>query len=245
MATELLYLQDFNVETCDAKIVSVEPAEDGRVDVVLDRTSLYARGGGQDWDTGTIASDAGEIQVEEVRLDEEGTVHHFGRYANGAFAPGDEVHCACDHDRRQANTRLHSAAHVIDMAVADLEPDWVATKGQHYPNLSAIEYSGTWDENRAEEIRGAIEQLANAYVAHGSHNELRFMPVSEMHTVCRHVPDNIPTNKPGRVVMYGDFGVPCGGTHVQDIAEVGKITIPSLKMKQGVIRLGYEVEGIN
>lgn len=236
---------DFGVEICTAKILSTEVSEDNRIDLVLDRTCFYARGGGQDWDTGTISSAHGSFTVQEVRLDETGTVHHIGTFSNGEFKVDEEVSCAADHNRRTVNMRLHSAAHVIDMAVADLGLDWIGTKGQHYPHLSAVEYGGTWDPAKAEEQRTDLEQRTNELIKHGSINSIRFMPVSEMHTVCRHVPDNIPANKPGRVVMYGDnFGVPCGGTHVKDIREVGIVTIPKIKAKKGVIRVSYAVEGI-
>jgi Ser-tRNA(Ala) deacylase AlaX len=60
------------------------------------------------------------------------------------------------------------------------------------------------------------------------------------------VPDNIPKNKPARVVMYGpEFGIPCGGTHVKNLKQIGTIKIPKLKEKKGVIRVSYGVEGIN
>jgi Ser-tRNA(Ala) deacylase AlaX len=216
-ATNLLYMQDFDVETCDAKVLSITPTEDDRFDLILDQTCFYARGGGQDWDQGVITKANAECKVEEVRLDENGVVHHVGIATDGSFAEGDTVSCQVDHERRTINTRFHSAAHVIDMAVAQLGLDWVGTKGQHYPHLSAIEYSGTWEPEKAESLRSEIETLANQLIEKGSHNTLRFMPVEEMHNYCRHVPDNLPKNKPGRVVMYDDFGVPCGGTHVRDI----------------------------
>jgi Ser-tRNA(Ala) deacylase AlaX len=238
-------MQDFDVETCTAKVLSVNSTEDNRVDIVLDQTCFYARGGGQDWDKGKIKGSEATFIVDEVRLDETGVVHHIGNISGGDFKSGDEVECKVDHNRRFVNMRLHSAAHVIDMAVADMGLDWVGTKGQHYPHLSAVEYDGTWEPNKAEEIRVELERRTNQFIEQGSSNSIRFMPVSEMPTVCRHIPDNIPTNKPGRVVMYGNnFGVPCGGTHVKDIHQVGMVTISKLKEKKGVIRVSYAVEGI-
>lgn len=244
-ATDLLYMQDFDVEACDAKVLSVSPAEDERLDLILDKTCFYARGGGQDWDKGIIKKDSAEFTVEEVRLDENGVVHHIGQMTEGSFDTGDAVSCSVDHERRFTNMRLHSAGHVIDMAVEQLGLDWIGTKGQHYPHLSAVEYSGTWEPEKAEELRAQIETLANQLIEKGSHNTLRFMSVEEMYKYCRHVPDNLPKNKPGRVVFYGTFGVPCGGTHVRDIKQVGKISIPKLKDKKGVIRVSYAVENIN
>jgi Ser-tRNA(Ala) deacylase AlaX len=245
MPTSLLHMQDFNIEACDAKVFSATLTEDERIDIVLDQTCFYARGGGQDWDKGIIKKEDAEFTVEEVRLDEDGVVHHIGTITNGSFNKGDNVFCKVDHERRAVNTRLHSAAHVIDMAVAQLDLNWIGTKGQHYPHLSAVEYSGTWESEKAEELRTQIQTLANQFIEKGSHNTLRFMPVEEMYEFCRHVPDNLPKNKPGRVVLYGHFGVPCGGTHVRDIKQVGKIHTPKLKEKKGVIRVSYAVEGIN
>jgi Ser-tRNA(Ala) deacylase AlaX len=243
--TALLYMQDFDIETCQAKVLSLAQCEGEHTDLVLDQTSFYARGGGQDWDKGIISKADATFAVEEVRLDEDGVVHHIGTVANGSFQIGDEVSCVVDHERRTINMRLHSAAHVIDMAIDQLGLDWVGTKGQHYPHLSAIEYSGTWEPEKVESLRIAIETRANELIQKGSHNTIQFMPVEEMHTVCRHVPGNIPKNKPGRVVLYGDFGVPCGGTHVRDIKQVGRLNIPKLKEKKGIIRVSYTVEGIN
>ena len=244
--TDLLYIKDFDVEACTAKVLSVAKTDDGKTDIVLDQTCFYPRGGGQDWDTGKISSSNAEILVEEVRLDEEGTVHHIGTLTSGEFNAGDEIEGSVDSQRRSINTRLHSGGHVIDMAIDSLGLDWVATKGQHYPHLSAVEYSGTWEPEKADELRNSIEQRAKEIIQKGTDNKLVFMPVEEMHTVCRHVPDNIPKNKPGRVVIYGDdFGIPCGGTHVKNLSQIGTIKVPKLKEKKGVIRVNYEVEGIN
>lgn len=243
--TELLCMKGFGVEECEAKVVSFSKTEDGRDDIILDQTCFYPRGGGQDWDQGVISSSTASYTVQEVRFDENGDVHHIGRFESGSLQPGDTASCRVDHARREANMRLHSAAHVIDMAVDKLGLDWIATKGQHYPDLCAVEYSGSWNTENADDLRHSIERQANEYVKAGSTNRLLFMPVDEMHTVCRHVPENIPKNKPGRVVMYGDFGVPCGGTHVKDINQVGEIRIPKIKEKKGTIRLSYTLPGIN
>lgn len=243
--TELLYITDFDVEDCEAKIIFMATNEDGRFDVVLDKTCFYPRGGGQDWDMGVISKDGASFFVEEVHLDENGDVHHIGAIYRGKFALKDTVRAEVDHDRRSVNSRLHSAGHVIDMAIASLGLNWVAMKGQHYPWLAAVEYEGTWQPEKSEELRLQIETFANKYITMKIDNTLKFMPVEEMHMYCRYVPDNIPKNKPGRVVMYGDdFGIPCGGTHVKNLGQIGKINITKLKEKKGVIRISYEVEGI-
>ncbi|AHB41990.1 hypothetical protein RAAC3_TM7C00001G0122 [Candidatus Saccharibacteria bacterium RAAC3_TM7_1] len=244
--TELLYLANFNVEMCEAEVIAIDTLEDGRSDVILDKTCFYPRGGGQDWDKGEILSGNSYFDIDETRLDETGTVHHIGHFTSGMFNVRNQVSGKVDHDRRLINTRLHSAGHVIDMAINSLELDWIATKGQHYPDLSAVEYHGTWQPEQAEKLKSGIESRVNEFIRGATDNELRFMPVEEMHTICRHVPDNIPKNKPGRVVVYADnFGIPCGGTHVKNLQEIGLVKIPKLKEKKGVIRVTYTVDEIN
>lgn len=241
MATSLLYLDNFDVLTASATVTAVTPLDDGRTDVELDRTCFYPRGGGQDWDTGTIRNDAASFPVEEVRLDEYGVVHHIGR---GAVPEGAAVVLEVDAGRRSVNTRLHSAGHIVDLAVERLGLPWIPGKGAHYPHMSFVEYNGGIPAGM-EDVRERIQAEAAQVLAEGSRNEIRFMPVTEMGTYCRHVPDNIPTNKPARIVLYTPtFGVPCGGTHVRNVTDVGTLHITKVRSKKGVTKVSYAVEGV-
>jgi Ser-tRNA(Ala) deacylase AlaX len=246
MATRLLYLEDFGILSSHAKVVDVTATDDGRTRVALDQTPFYPRGGGQDWDTGVIKAGTNEFIVEEVRLDEQGIVQHIGHFNGNPFTAGTSADCFVDAERRKTNTRLHSAGHMVDLSVDRLTLSWVPGRGAHYSHMSFVEYQGELAPEQIENVREQIETIANEVIARGAENEIRFMPVSEMHAVCRHVPENIPTNKPARVVIYcGDFGVPCGGTHVKNLNEIGRVSITKLKSKKGIIKVSYAVEGIN
>ena len=84
---------------------------------------FYPQGGGQPYDTGTISSGDIKFVVEEVRY-AEGEVLHIGRFEHVRFMEGEQVRCTVDAERRLLNTRLHSAGHVLDMAVNELGYDW-------------------------------------------------------------------------------------------------------------------------
>ena len=45
-----------------------------------------------------------------------------------------------------------------------------------------------------------------------------------------------------RVVDVGGQGCPCGGTHVKNTAELGKVKVEALKSKGKVTRVSYTVE---
>ncbi len=70
---------------------------------------------------------------------------------------------------------------------------------------------------------------------------LLFVDKDKMKEVCHFVPDYIPEGKPARVVMYGDFGVPCGGTHVSSLGEINQIVIRKIKAEKGNVRVAYDV----
>src|SRR5688572_11399909 len=117
MATKLLYLLDFGVETCQAQLISAAPTRDNSIDLILDHTCFYPRGGGEDWEAGFIRKPVSAVEVTEVRLDEDRVVHDAGTPPAQSLRPGDDVDGAVNHDRRALDTRLRSAADVIDMAI--------------------------------------------------------------------------------------------------------------------------------
>lgn len=240
MATELEYLSDMSRLEGEARVQSFSTREDGRLDLVLDRTIFYPQGGGQPYDRGRIEGPSASLQVEEVRF-LDGEVHHIGR-AHGEFGVGVTVSLHVDPERRALHSRIHSAGHVVDMAVLALGLGWIPGKGYHFPEGPYVEYSGDLGERDREELRVALEREANRVVDERRATTIRFMSKDEMIEVCHFVPAEVPTGKPQRVVLYGDFGVPCGGTHVANLADIGRIAIRKLKPSGHTIRVSYAVE---
>lgn len=240
-ATRLLYLEALEVTQGTAVVGEVLlDAATGKTILILDQTVFYPQGGGQPYDQGMIIGEHGEFVVEQVRFID-GVVRHIGRITTGTFVAGEEVKCIVDQARRTLHSRLHSAGHVVDMAVKALKLPWIPGKGYHFPEGPYVEYSGPWQEGERDVLRNDIERLSNEFIAQGRATSLVFMLPHEMHTVCAFVPDNLPQNKPGRVVLYGDFGVPCGGTHVSNLAAIGTMTIRKIKLEKGMIRVSYAI----
>jgi Ser-tRNA(Ala) deacylase AlaX len=240
MPTKLLYLQHMGQYECDAQAVSVL-IEGEKTAVILDQTAFYPQGGGQPYDTGVISNVDKKFLVEEVRF-VDGIVKHLGKFEDMAFVPGEAVTCRVDIERRQLHTRLHSAGHVVDMGIKQLGIAWKPGKGYHFPNGPYVEYSGSLGGADIEKLKTDLGSACNEIIARNTETRVLFMPKEEMGSVCAYVPDYIPANKPGRVVMYGDFGIPCGGTHVDNLKEIGKITIRKIKQDGENIRVSYSIE---
>lgn len=249
--TKLAYLEDMHVLTSNATVLEVGELE-GRKYVVLDQTILYAQGGGQPADHGVIKSATVTFDVGDVRF-KDGVVYHFGEYRNldsgsGAgmtgpllFSVGDAVTIQVDGERRQLHKRLHSGAHVLDMVVAEMNLPWVPGKGYHFPDGPYVEYAGSLEGINVDELKANIEERCNKIIVHDAPTSTKFVTKEELAQLCRHVPDNLPEGKPIRVVLYGSFGVPCGGTHVAHLAEVGHESIRKIKHEKGVIKVGYDI----
>jgi len=153
----------------------------------------------------------------------------------------EDVTCQVDKDRRELNTRLHSAGHLLDMAVSQLGYDWMPTKGYHFPEGSYVEYQGDIGGEDTSELAEKIDKQIARILDENPKTTIKFVDKAELAALCRHVPDNIPKDKPIRVVLCGNFGIACGGTHVAEIKEIGSETVRKIKAKPGSIRISYQI----
>ncbi len=240
LPTKLLYLEDMQCLTGASKVLGVLKEEE-KVSVILDESYFYPQGGGQPYDQGIIKNDSGLFKVEEVRFIDN-LVHHIGHFESGEFKEGNDVHYEIDEPRRKLHTRLHSGGHLIDMALHQMGIGWKPGKGYHFPDGAYVEYEGDLEGQEKEDLMGKIETIANSIITKNGSTTIEFMPKQDMHTVCHNVPDYLPEGKPTRVVSYGDFGEPCGGTHGKNLADIQKLTVRKIKAKGGKIKVGYDVE---
>ena len=240
MDTKLIYLEHMDQDTCQAHVVNILN-EDGKTIVVLDQTIFYPQGGGQPFDTGVITSSSKVFNVTEVRF-VNGFVNHIGNFEAEAFNPNEAVTCKIDLVKRTLHTRIHSAGHLVDMALKRLNIKWKPGKGYHFPNGPYVEYYGSIESTDVENLKKNLENSCNELTSQDIPTKILFMKKEEMGSVCEFVPEYIPENKPGRVVMYGNFGIPCGGTHVSNLNLIGKITIRKIKKEGENIRVSYAIE---
>ncbi len=238
-STRLLYMENMWQTAGEATVEAVIPLENKTV-VILDQTVFYAQGGGQPFDQGVIEGKSGVFRVEEVRF-AEGFVKHSGHFESGTFEAGEKVQLTVNPDRRNLHSRLHSAGHVIDMALKRLGISWKAFKGYHFPEGPYTEYIGTLTGN-AEELRAKIEATCNEVIADKIHTQIEFLPAAELIARGYDVP-SISPEKPFRLVHYGEaFSMPCGGTHVRELADLGVMRVRKIKQDKDHVRVTYEVE---
>ena len=148
--TELLFYSD-DPKEFDAKVLkSFEKY------VVLDRTSFYARGGGQEPDHGKIDN----YEVVDVTKHGNIIVHEL---QGGIPKQGETVSCVLDATRRDRITKNHTSTHVINTSARNVLGSWVwqhsAFKEEDHARLDITHHSALTEK----EVSG-IEQAANSIV---------------------------------------------------------------------------------
>lgn len=235
--TKLNYLNDTYVFKSNAIFVEIKEQEKGKA-IILDETIFYPQGGGQPADKGKIISDNAVFSVNDVRLDENGIVWHFGEFKSGEFQKGEKVTLKIEKEKRITNAKLHSAGHLLDcavkkMGIENLEP----TKGFHFSDGPYVEYKGTI-ENPAE-IIPELEKILNELIAQNLQVEKHDLSPDEAKAQKVWTPES----KSARVVNFAGFSnCGCGGTHVNSASEIGKIIIRKIKSKKGVTKIAYSME---
>ncbi|MDD2564575.1 MAG: alanine--tRNA ligase-related protein [Salinivirgaceae bacterium] len=234
--TNLLYLNDTYLFKHLAKVINVLENEFGTA-LILDQTIFYPQGGGQPSDIGNIVSDYGKFEVNNVRLDENGVVLHYGGFTKGEIKVGETVTLLIDHGHRLHSARLHSAGHLLDCAVEIVGLDLIPTKGYHFADGSYVEYEGVIesDDNVKDRIQVAVDEL----IAQNLKVETVAYSVEE--ATARDI--YAPAGKSVRVVNFEGFdGCGCGGTHIQSSKEIGQIIVRKIKSKKGNTRISYTLE---
>ncbi|HEY1456105.1 MAG TPA: alanine--tRNA ligase [Candidatus Dormibacteraeota bacterium] len=208
--------------------VAVEKAlEDDAVEVFLERTPFYAESGGQVGDTGLITTPHGRIRVEDTQKLAEGAVAHVGTVVTGEVRVGEMATAAVDAVRRRQIARHHSATHLLHRALRETLGENVVQKGSWVgPDHTTFDIP----LNRAiarEELdrinRRVMEKVRQALPFHESQKPYKeAVAEGAMHLFEEKYGDVV------RVVCFGDWTCElCGGTHVENTADVGTAIIVS------------------
>ena len=214
-------------------------------------TIFHAQGGGQPTDTGTIVSLTPEnratFHVHQVRQLAP-AILHMGVFdpPDEQFARDEKVQQNIDVAKRLLHSRIHTAGHVIGLAInhlvkqKQLPSDILDGKASHYPNAAFVEFSGVIPST----AKSMIQDTVDALVAQDLVVSIHFWDEETARRDCTGVLDTVKGDEDGvRVVQIGNVGsYPCGGTHVRRLSECGKVVVRGVKRQKGVSKVGYEVQ---
>ncbi|BDN81946.1 MULTISPECIES: alanine--tRNA ligase [Mycobacterium] len=201
-----------------------------RVELVLDRTPLYAESGGQIADVGTISGtgsgSSARAAVTDVQKIAKTLWLHRVNVESGEFVEGDGVVAAADAGWRKGATQGHSGTHMVHAALRQvLGPNAVQAGSLNRPGYLRFDFN--WQGPLTEEQRGQIEEVTNRavqadFAVHTFTEQLeKAKAMGAMALFGESYPDEV------RVVeIGGPFSIElCGGTHVATSAQIGPVTI--------------------
>lgn len=201
-----------------------------RVELVLDRTPLYAESGGQIADEGSIsgtgANESARAAVTDVQKIAKTLWVHRVNVESGEFVEGDTVVAAVDPDWRRGATQGHSGTHMVHAALRQvLGPNAVQAGSLNRPGYLRFDFN--WQGPLSEDQRTQIEEVTNEAVqadfeVHTFTEKLeKAKAMGAMALFGEAYPDEV------RVVeIGGPFSLElCGGTHVHNSAQIGPVTI--------------------
>ncbi|MHA3054794.1 alanyl-tRNA editing protein [Acinetobacter sp. ANC 4633] len=193
------------------EVLSCEPDANGTYQVRLSATPFHPQGGGQPSDVGFID----DVAVTHVAL-QDGEIVHI---CTEAIALG-QAQAIVDVEKRQLYSRLHSAGHLIGHVLQ--QAGWQPIKAQHWVEDAKVQFV---PQEQAQTIElPELENWCNQYVTAG-------------------LITTVKQNADGyREVSFGEFSAfPCGGTHVENLAEIEHIQIQKLQLKKGKLTVNYTI----
>ncbi|MEV0769291.1 alanine--tRNA ligase [Nocardia salmonicida] len=196
------------------------------IEVILDRSPMYAESGGQIADRGTITASGLKLQVNDVQKIAKKVWVHKATVEVGQITEGDVVLAQADPAWRRGATQGHSGTHMVHAALRQiLGPNAVQAGSLNKPGYLRFDFN--WQGALSEQQKADIEAVSNDAV--GSD-----FPVNTF------VTDLPKAKEMGAMALFGEnygdevrvveIGGPfsmelCGGTHVEHSSQIGPITL--------------------
>ncbi|CAI7643198.1 hypothetical protein PCG10_003441 [Penicillium crustosum] len=249
--TEAVYLDDATLRTLTTEVLSSQsipslseeekllaknvPAEDSAI--TMRQTIFYAQGGGQPSDTGAIGpvDQDPTFEVSLVRKTSDGRFLHFGKFidATSSFVAGQPVVQKVDDSKRNYHSRLHTAGHIVGLAMQLLMPDKKKVKANHFPREASMEYEGLLYNEHKPVIQEKVDELVQL--------DLPIL-ISWLEGVAQVGDEEGAEEGRTRIASIGGLDHnPCGGTHVARTSLVGSVVIRKISRQKGISRVSYDV----
>lgn len=225
--TELLFRDDAYLREATARVTAIT-AEGG---VVLDRSVFYPTSGGQPGDSGTLTWDGGTLDIATTVKGEGDDVVLLPAEPAGLPVVGDTVRQKLNWDRRFRHMRVHTALHLLSVVIP------LPVSGG---SIAADKGRLDFDMPDAPEDKAALEDDLNRLIACNMDVTSEWITDAELDAQ----PDLVktmsvqPPRGSGKIRLVR-IGVgtetadlqPCGGTHVANTAEIGRVRLGKIEKK--------------
>jgi alanyl-tRNA synthetase len=208
------------------------------LNIIVDRTPLYAEMGGQVGDRGLLHvpghdwTEVGQLRVMDTQKRGDVFVHRAAVVKGRAPEPGEAVRISVDADRRKLIQGHHTVTHLLHWALHELVSRDASQKGSYVgPDKLTFDFSSA---PLTPQQKRDVEKLVNEKIAENapvSWTEIPYGEVKQRKDIIQFFGEKYGDTV--RVLQIG--GAPralngysmelCGGTHVRSTGEIGPFRI--------------------
>ncbi|MDQ1279773.1 MAG: alanyl-tRNA synthetase [Thermoproteota archaeon] len=240
---QLLYLSDSYLRDFQAVTITIQPEGKNNAYLVLNRTTFHPKAGGQPSDTGFITSPNFRIEVKKAIL-VDGVVVHYGKIIEGkpGTTSNERVKGEIQWNPRYKYMKRHTAAHLLDHCLTTIIGKPVETTDSWLGDQCYIGYNGDAPTN--DHLREA-EVIANQMITRGGNVNIENVSQEELLKRAPNAPNiyRLPHLEEYRIVtIQGCNPIPCAGTHLRDLKEIGQFTAIRLEKLASSFRVYYDIK---
>ncbi|MDP4550396.1 alanine--tRNA ligase [Alkalihalobacillus macyae] len=209
------------------KDLTEEATEGDEVQVILQQTPFYAESGGQVADPGVIRGEDVQLRVTDVQKAPNGQHVHTAVVESGSIQTGAKVIAEINRTNRSAIVKNHTATHLLHQALKDVLGDHVNQAGSLVGSERLrfdFSHFGQISSSELEEIEKRVNDQIWANIPVNT----MVKPIEEAKAMGAMALFGEKYGDTVRVVRVGDYSLElCGGTHVQNTAEIGLFKVLS------------------
>lgn len=215
--------------------------------LTVERTCFYAESGGQVSDTGMILGNNFKARVVDVFKGPNGQHIHKVRLLDGVITVGDEVELVLDKERREHIECNHSSVHILQYSLQQVVSGTIKQAGS-YVDGDKLRFDFTYSGKMTDDKILEVEKFANDMIQENLIVSTEIMPLDKAMQMGAMALFSEKYGDMVRVVKIGKSIELCGGTHVSNTKDIGRLAITSYETKgSNVYRIeaatGDKIEG--
>jgi misacylated tRNA(Ala) deacylase len=225
--TKPMFIDDAYLRDANARVFAV--TDEGGI--ILDASIFYATSGGQPGDSGTLTWQGGGIDIATAVKGEGGTIILVPSEPNALPAVGTKVSQSLNWERRHRHMRVHTALHLLSVVIP--LPVTGGSIGAEKGRLDFDMPDAIADkaalENTLNELINCDFDILTEWI---DESELAENPelVKTMSVAPPKGAGRIRMVRIGAVENTADYQ-PCGGTHVRNTSEIGRVRLGKIEKK--------------
>jgi Ser-tRNA(Ala) deacylase AlaX len=242
--TDLIYMTNDSYNAIGCKVIETGNDEIGKF-AIFDKSIGYPGGGGQEKDNIILIDHKGtDSSVTKVNFNK-GYIKYYYTSEKLDTSIDSKITMIISRNTREINSAFHTVGHWISSVVVEnLMLNLFPTKGFHFKEGAYVEFTGD-DNISLEELKYAIEyslkidKQANYKIKSFFVDSLDIMKLPIL------LPKNFKpmSDRPFRIVQMENYkGIPCGGTHIDSLKILKRVSIKKIKRKNGKIRVSYDLD---